>query len=378
MNFQFQLPVNLLFGRGRIGEIGAQAALYGKRALLVTGGGSARKSGLLDRVAGSLKAAGVEPVLFEGVPQNPLTATAEKGVRAFLENACDVVVGVGGGSVLDTSKAIAFAAVNEGDISEYIYGRKQASGAFPIILANTTAGTGSEGNCFAVLTNPETLDKKSLKTPYTFAKVSIIDPELMTTMPPRVVASTVFDAFAHCHESFVSRRAQPLNEIMALHAIKLIGENARRVYRDPSDVEAWEPIALSSTIGGMSINLAGVGLPHAMEHPASGLRNVVHGQGLAALTPAVMEWNLRHSAATEKYERLARALGGHTAADAVELVRALLADLGLDAGLSEIGVKREDIPWMCENSFRIMKANIDGNPCEVSFEEMASIYASCL
>jgi Alcohol dehydrogenase, class IV len=376
MKFDYFLPVNLAFGRGRINEIGAQTAKYGKRALLVSGGSSAKKSGLLDRVRASLEAAGVGCVQFDGVPQNPLTTTVYSGVAAFEQNGCDVVVGIGGGSVLDTSKAIAFSAVNKGDISDYIFGLKPSAGAYPVVLSPTTAGTGSEGNCFAVVTNPETNDKKSLKSPYTFAKVSIIDPELLTTMPKAVVAATAFDAFAHSHEAFLSKTAQPLNEMMALHAMKLLGENIRRVYSDPSDVEAWESVSFASTLGGMVINIAGVGLPHAMEHPASGLRNIVHGAGLAALTPAIMEYN--YPAAKDKYEQIAKVLGGSTAADAVTLVQKLIGDIGLDKPLGALGVLREDIAWMSENSFKIMKANIDNNPKPATVADIAALYEKCV
>lgn len=376
MNFNYNLPVNLLFGRGRLNELGSQTAAYGKRALLVSGGSSAKRSGLLDRAVGLLQASGVTVTQFEGVPQNPLATTVIEGAELFKRSDCDVVVGIGGGSVLDTAKAIAFAAVNEGDIFDYIFGLKPAKGAYPIILAPTTAGTGSEGNCFAVLTNPENYDKKSLKSPYTYAKVSIIDPELLMTMPKSVIASTTFDAFAHSHEAFLSKTSQPLSELMALHAIKLLGENIRRVYNDPGDIEAWERVSFASTLGGMVINLAGVGLPHAMEHPASGLRNIVHGSGLAAVTPAVMEFN--YEVARDKYERLAKALGGSGAGQAIELVQKLIVDIGLNIKLSELGVKAQDIGWMSGNAMKIMKANIDNNPKPVGVKDLAALYEKCM
>jgi alcohol dehydrogenase class IV len=376
MKFNYFLPVNIIFGSGRINELGTQTALYGKKALLVTGGNSAKKSGLLEKARTLLKESGVESVMFDGVPQNPLTTGVYDGVKVFLDNGCDVAVGIGGGSVLDTTKAIAFSAVNEGDISDYIFGLTPSKGAYPIILLPTTAGTGSEGNCFAVLTNPETNDKKSLKSPYTFAKASIVDPELMTTMPKHVIASTAFDAFAHCHEAFISKTAQPFNEMMALHAIKLLGENIRRVYNYPSDIEAWEAVAFSSTIGGMVINIAGVGLPHAMEHPSSGLKNIVHGVGLAALTPAIMEYNLPY--AKEKYEMIAKALGGNSASDAIDAVRRLLDDIGLSTTLGEQGVEEKDIAWMSENSLKIMKANVDNNPRATSLSDIAQLYKKCM
>jgi alcohol dehydrogenase class IV len=195
-------------------------------------------------------------------------------------------------------------------------------------------------------------------------------------MPKRVIASTAFDAFAHSHEAFLSKTAQPLNEMMALHAMKLLGENIRRVYNDPTDVEAWESVSFASTLGGMVINIAGVGLPHAMEHPASGLRNIVHGAGLAALTPAVMEYNF--DSAKDKYSLLAQALGGNSAADAITLVEKLISDIGLDIKLGELGVKKEDIGWMSENAVKIMKANIDNNPKVTGVSDIAALYEKCI
>lgn len=191
---------------------------YGKKALIVTGKSSAKKSGLYDRVAESLKIAGLEHVLFDKVSQNPLTTTAEEGAEFAKANGCDVVVAIGGGSIMDCAKAIAFLAVNEGDINDYIFNKKQSDTALPMVLIPTTCGTGSEGNGFAVLTNPENGDKKSLRSNAIIAKVSIVDPECMMTMPKKVLASVGFDALCHCMESYTSKIAQPFSDALALYA----------------------------------------------------------------------------------------------------------------------------------------------------------------
>lgn len=150
---------------------------------------------------------GVDTILFDEVTQNPLTSTAVKGARIAKSNNCEVIVAIGGGSIMDCTKAISFLAVNDGDINEYIFNRLQSDRALPLILVPTTCGTGSEGNGFAVLTNPETGDKKSLRTSAIIAKASIVDPECMMTMPKHVLASVGFDALCHNMEAYTSKMA---------------------------------------------------------------------------------------------------------------------------------------------------------------------------
>ena len=159
MKFNYHLPVNLVFGRGRVAEVGTLSAGYGKKALIVTGKNSTKKSGLLDRVSSYVKEAGIKSVVFDKVSQNPLTTTAKEGADFAKQEGCDVIIGLGGGSIMDCAKAIAFIAVNDGDINDYIFNRKTSEKALPLILIPTTCGTGSEGNGFAVLTNPENGDK---------------------------------------------------------------------------------------------------------------------------------------------------------------------------------------------------------------------------
>ena len=197
MEFNHFLPVNIIFGKGRVNEVGNLSKPYGSRALIVTGRSSAKKSGLYDKVRNSLEDAGIESVLFDNVSQNPLTTTVIEGADIAKANDVEFVVAIGGGSIMDCAKAIAFLAVNDGDISDYIFGRKYSDAALPIVLIPTTCGTGSEGNGFAVLTNPDNGDKKSLRCNAIVAKVSIVDPDCMKTMPRKVLAAVGFDALCH-------------------------------------------------------------------------------------------------------------------------------------------------------------------------------------
>ncbi|EQK82720.1 iron-containing alcohol dehydrogenase family protein, partial [Clostridioides difficile CD111] len=278
MNFNYNLPVNILFGRGRINDVGKEVSKYGKKVLIVTGKNSTKKTGLLDKTIDLLKDSKIEYEVFDRVEQNPLITTIYSGVEIIKSTGCDCVLGLGGGSIMDAAKSIAFSYKNPGDLNDYIFGIRQGEEALPIILVPTTSGTGSEGNCFAVLTNSETKDKKSIKKNSMYAKASIIDPELMVTMPKHIIASVGFDALAHNMEAYLSNGRNPLADVQAIYGIELISENLIKVYNDVNDLEAWEKITLASTIGGMTIGTAGTALPHGMEHPVSGLRDVMHGK----------------------------------------------------------------------------------------------------
>lgn len=374
--FKYFLPVNIEFGSGKVAKAGELTKPYGKKALIVTGHSSAKKSGLYDKVKDSLKAEGIDSVLFDKVAQNPLTTTAAEGAAFAKENGCDVVVAIGGGSIMDCAKAIAFLAVNDGDVSDYIFGKKASDTALPIILIPTTCGTGSEGNGFAVLTNPDNGDKKSLRCNAIVAKVSIVDPECMMAMPKHVLASVGFDALCHNMEAYTSKIAQPFTDALSLYAVDLIAHNLVDVYKGTGSKESWEKITLASTIGGMVINTAGVTLAHGMEHPASGLKDIVHGKGLAALTPTIIEAS--YQGAPEKFAKLAKLFGGEKAEDLAGKVRELLEDIELTCTLSDLGIEEKDIPWMTENCMKVSAPSIANNPVVFSQEEIAKIYKKAL
>ena len=376
MNFTYNLPVNIIFGCGKVNEVGKIAKPYGKKVLIVTGKSSAKKSGLYDKVKNSLEAEGMESVLFDKVTQNPLTTTAIEGAEFAKENGCDTVLAIGGGSIMDCAKAIAFLAVNDGDINDYIFNKKQSDKALPLLLIPTTCGTGSEGNGFAVLTNPETGDKKSLRCNAIVAKASIVDPECMMTMPKRVLASVGFDALCHSMEAYTSKISQPFTDALALYAIELIADSLVDLYQGSTDIEKWEKLTVASTIGGMVINQAGVTLAHGMEHPASGLKDIVHGHGLAALTPSIIEasWGGNE----EKFARISKLLGGISAADCADKVKEFLEKIEMDVTLKDLGLSEEDIPWMAENCMKVSAASVANNPVVFTQEEIAEIYKKAM
>ena len=390
MEFSYFLPVNIQFGWNKVDNVADFAVPYGKKALIVTGRSSAKKSGLYDRVVAKLDAAHIEHVLFDQVDANPLTTTALDGAALAKSESCDMVIAIGGGSIMDCAKGIAFMAVNDGDINDYIFNRKTSDNALPLIVIPTTCGTGSEGNGFGVLTNPETGDKKSLRCNAIVPKVSIVDPAVMGTMPPHVLASVGFDALCHNIEAYTSKTAQPFTDALAHYAVTLLAQYLVPLYKHVKAIangqeavlnkkqltKAWESVTLASTIGGMVINTAGVTLGHGMEHPASGLKDITHGVGLAVIEPVVVEYTW--SANSEKFNSLARIFNHGDGSELGEALRLIVHDLDLTTSLTELGFTKKDIPWLVDNVYVVATGNIANTVAEVSRNDIEVLYKKML
>ena len=386
MEFSYFLPVNIQFGWNKVDNVAEFAAPYGKKALIVTGRTSAKKSGLYDRVVAKLDAAHIGHVLFDQVDANPLTTTALDGAALAKSESCDMVIAIGGGSIMDCAKGIAFMAVNDGDINDYIFNRKTSDNALPLIVIPTTCGTGSEGNGFGVLTNPETGDKKSLRCNAIVPKVSIVDPAVMGTMPPHVLASVGFDALCHNIEAYTSKTAQPFTDALAHYAVTLLAQYLVPLYKhvkaiangqepvlnEKQLIKAWESVTLASTIGGMVINTAGVTLGHGMEHPASGLKDITHGVGLAVIEPVVVEYTW--SANSEKFNALARIFNHGDGSELGEALRLMVHELDLTTNLTELGFTKKDIPWLVDNVYVVAAGNIVNTVAEVSRNDIEVLY----
>ena len=386
MEFSYFLPVNIQFGWNKVDNVAEFVAPYGKKALIVTGRTSAKKSGLYDRVVAKLDAAHIEHVLFDQVDANPLTTTALDGAVLAKSENCDMVIAIGGGSIMDCAKGIAFMAVNEGDINDYIFNRKVSDNALPLIVIPTTCGTGSEGNGFGVLTNPETGDKKSLRCNAIVPKVSIVDPAVMGTMPSHVLASVGFDALCHNIEAYTSKTAQPFTDALAHYAVTLLAQYLVPLYKHVKATaegkpavlneiqltKAWESVTLASTIGGMVINTAGVTLAHGMEHPASGLKDITHGIGLAVIEPVAVEYTW--SANPDKFGVLARIFNHGDGSELGEALRLVVHDLDLTTNLTELGFTKKDIPWLVENVYVVATGNIANTVAEINRKDIEVLY----
>ena len=386
MEFSYFLPVNIQFGWNKVDSVADYVASYGKKALIVTGRTSAKKSGLYDRVVAKLETAHIDYVLFDQVDANPLTTTALAGAALAKSESCEVVIAIGGGSIMDCAKGIAFMAINDGDINDYIFNRKSSDNALPLIVIPTTCGTGSEGNGFGVLTNPETGDKKSLRCNAIVPKVSIVDPAVMGTMPPHVLASVGFDALCHNIEAYTSKTAQPFTDALSYYAVILLAQYLVPLYKHVKAVangkpevlnekqltKAWESVSLASTIGGMVINTAGVTLAHGMEHPASGLKDITHGVGLAVIEPVVVEYTW--SANPDKFGALARIFNHGDGSELGEALRFIVHDLDLTTNLTELGFTKKDIPWLVDNVYVVATGNIANTVAEINRKDIEELY----
>lgn len=379
MQFQFTFPTKVLFGYETIEEIGSEASALGRKAMIVTGR-SSRRNGVLQRVQALLNRQGVESVVFDKATANPLAETAELGAEQCIELGCDVVIGIGGGSMLDTAKGIAFLCGNNGPLVSYIFGAPPTGQALPLVLVPTTCGTGSEGNSFAVFTISETHDKKSLRSMEIMPRVSIVDPSLMESMPKRVLAAVGLDAFVHNMEGYLSKNAQPITDVLALSGMKLALDALPRLYAGAATKEDWSNMALASLYGGTVIGAAGVTLGHAMEHPVSGLYDAVHGEGLAALLPSILDATACALGrdASEKLSNVSCLLGGETARDAAACFHAFAQSLGHNTTLRDFGVKKADINWLSENCFKVGAASIAAHPSEFTAAEIQKIYLNAL
>ena len=386
MEFSYFLPVHIQFGWDKVDSVADFVKPYGNKALIITGRTSAKKSGLYDRVTAKLDAAHIEHVLFDQVDANPLTTTALDGAALAKSESCDMVIAIGGGSIMDCAKGIAFMAVNEGDINDYIFNRKTSDKALPLIVIPTTCGTGSEGNGFGVLTNPKTGDKKSLRCNAIVPKVSIVDLAVMGTIPPYVLASVGFDALCHNIEAYTSKTAQPFTDALAHYAVTLLAqylvplykhvkamaEGKSAVLNETQLTKAWESVTLASTIGGMVINTAGVTLAHGMEHPASGLKDITHGVGLAVIEPVAVEYTW--SANPDKFGALARIFNHGDGSELGEALRLIVHDLDLTTNLTELGLTKKDIPWLVDNVYVVATGNIANTVADVSREDIEMVY----
>lgn len=280
MNFMKYSPTRLLFGVGQLNNLREQK-LPGKKALVVISNGkSTKENGYLKRCEEELNAAGVENVLFDKVEANPLKSTVMTGAKCARENNCDFVVALGGGSVMDASKAIAAMATNDGDLWDYINGgtgkgQELLNNPLPVVAITTTAGTGSEVDQWGVVTNEETNEKIGFGGPDSLYPVlAIVDPELMKSVPAKFTAYQGFDALFHSVECYISVAANLMSDMYALTAIENVGKYLERAVKDGNDIEAREHMAFANTLSGTVMTISACTSEHSMEHAMSAYHQI--------------------------------------------------------------------------------------------------------
>ncbi|MER7704054.1 iron-containing alcohol dehydrogenase [Kitasatospora sp. NPDC097605] len=307
------LPRIMRVGRGAAAELGDVLQELGlSRPLLVTDAFLVG-SGAAERLMATLLDAGLQPRLFAGTVPDPTTDSLAAGLTALDEHRADSVIGFGGGSPMDSAKALALLGVQGGRMRDYKAPRVSHGPALPVIAVPTTAGSGSEATRFTVITDSATDEKMLCPGPAFLPVAAVVDVELTMSMPPRLTADTGIDALTHAVEAYVSRRANPFSDGLALTAITTIGRHLRRAYADGSDIEAREAMMLASTQAGIAFSNSSVALVHGMSRPIGAHFHVAHGLSNAMLLPAVTAFSVH--AAPARYADCARALGAATAAD---------------------------------------------------------------
>jgi alcohol dehydrogenase len=367
-SFNYYMPARLIFGAGKLGELATSPYFPWKKALVVIGaGGAMRRSGILSRVQNLLASRGVDAIVYDRIKPNPEVDQVEEGARIARQERCDVVVGLGGGSTIDSAKSIAMLAKNPGHYWDYIMsgtggGKVPKNGALPIVAITTTAGTGTEADPWTVQSNPGTREKIGWGTDCTYPTLSIIDPELMISLPPKQTAYTGMDAFFHSVEAYLATCHQPASDLFALDAVSRLTKWLPVAVADGSNIEARTSVAWANTEAGICESLSSCISHHSLEHALSAFYpEVAHGCGLTMLSVAyfgdVAERN------PERFADLAGAMGEDVAAlpenehpfAFIRALQNLIAAVGLSGEtFSAYGVKKSDIPAMARNALTAM------------------------
>ncbi len=380
--FMYYIPTRILFGAGQLNALGEQR-LPGKKALLVTSAGtSLKKHGYLARVEEQLHKAGVEHVLFDKILPNPTLRQVMEGAETARATGCDFVLGFGGGSSMDAAKAIAFAVTNPGDLWDYSSsmtgGKKErVADPLPIVCITTTAGTGSEADPWGVITREETNEKSGFFSGESMYPVlSIVDPDLMMTIPPALTAYQGMDAFFHASESVINTKNHPMGEMFALKTIELLASYLPRAVKDGSDKEARAHVALANTLAGYYMLCTSA---HSLEHAMGGFHaDLPHGAGLIMLAHAYYQHFADLNACEGQMIKMAKAMGADNTAsgqDFVDALDRLLSDCGVAAlKMSDYGITRDELEKFPAIARQIGGGDISADPAPLTDADFLSIY----
>ncbi|MBU9728831.1 iron-containing alcohol dehydrogenase [Diplocloster modestus] len=382
MQFQYFIPTRILFGKGELSNLHKQQ-LPGKKALIVTSAGnSVKKYGYLSRLEEQLEQAGISHVLFDKILPNPIKEHVMEGAALARENGCDFVIGLGGGSSIDSAKAVAVMAANDGDYWDYISGgsgkgKELLVKPLPIVAITTTAGTGTEADPFAVVTNGQ--EKIGFGCDGTFPVLAVVDPELMMSIPPHLTAYQGFDALFHSTEGYISKAANEVSDLFALRAIELIGQSLAKAVENGSDPDARADVALANTLAGMVESTSGCISEHSMEHAMSAYHHQLpHGAGLIMISREYYTFMAESKSCDGRLVTMAKALGFKDAKEPMDFVKAL-TDLQKACGVDQLkmsgyGITLEELPQMAANAKETMGGLFAGDPTFVSVEAAAEIY----
>ena len=375
-------PAVTLIGPGCVKEIGGDIKDLGLKKALVVTDNVLVKIGVVKKVTDVLDESVINYVVADDIQPNPTMKNINDGLNTYKSENCDFIISIGGGSPQDAGKAIGILATNGGEIKDYEGINMTKHRSVPIIAINTTAGTASEVTINYVITNEDTHIKMVMVDKNCLASIAVSDPELMTGKPADLTAATGMDALTHAIEAYVSTGAYELTDVLALEAVKLIGESLEDAVKDGNNIETRSKMAYASYIAGMSFNNAGLGYVHSMAHQLGGFYNLPHGVCNAILLPHVEKFNSANTG--DKLRKVAEILGENVEglsveeanAKAIEAIMKLSERVGIPKGLKELGVKEEDFKVMAENALKDVCAGT--NPREVTLEDTIALYKEAL
>lgn len=387
IDFDFSIPTKVLFGVGKLDEL-KREDLFGKLALVVASAeDAARGSDTLDRVLTALKHQNIDYMIFDKVRQNPSKAHVMEAAQFARDNFCDVVIGVGGASVIDSAKAIALMARNPGDLWDYVVtgsgkGLPVKNKALPIVAVITTAGTGSEIDPWLDVTNEDAREKIGFGVPSTFPRLSVVDPELTVSVPPFLTAIQGFDAFFHAVEGFIAEIATPISEAFSLQTIRLIYKNLPKAVRDGSDIEARTNIALAGLLSGMVQSTSSCTSQHSMEHAMSAYHpELPHGAGLLMISDAYFSFFAKY--VPDRFIKIAHMMGEVTdglsdAEKPMAFVRAmqkLKKECGVDnLKMSDYGIRPDEMETLARGAHKMMSNLFAMDRYTLSLQENIDIF----
>lgn len=380
-NFQFFMPTKVLFGAGQLQNLHLEQ-MPGRKALVVTSNGqSTKKFGYLAATEKELDLAGVEHVLFDEIRPNPTRKNVMDGAAKAKAENCDFVVALGGGSVMDAAKCIALMMVNEGDLWDYAFSAKGGHKPFqhpskPLIAITTNAGTGSEVDMFSVINNDELEEKTGVFDISMFPTLSVVDSNLMMSVPPKFTAYQGMDAFFHAAESVINKNEHPMGEMFALKAIELIAHNLPKAYKDGNDKEARSNMALANSLAGYYMLCTS---QHTMEHVMGSYHShLAHGAGLIMICHEYFDFFAERKAAEEPMKKMARAMGVENPQSGKDFINALdqlLASIDCaDLKMSDEGITREEIKKWPARIREVLGGDITADPLPLTDEDYLGIY----
>ncbi|MGY3571864.1 L-threonine dehydrogenase [Vibrio paucivorans] len=382
MTTAFFIPTVNFMGAGCLKDAADSIQSQGfKKGLIVTDS-VLNQIGVVKQVQALLSERDVETVVFDGTQPNPTIGNVNAGLELLADNDCDFVISLGGGSPHDCAKGIALVAANGGKIADYEGVDQSAKPMLPLIAINTTAGTASEMTRFCIITDEERHIKMAIVDKHTTPLISVNDPELMLAKPASLTAATGMDALTHAVEAYVSIAATPITDAVAIKAIELIQAHLRTAVDNGEDIEAREQMAYAQFMAGMAFNNASLGYVHAMAHQLGGFYDLPHGVCNAVLLPHVQRYNAQ--VCPERLRDVANAMGVDVenmnaeqgAEAALEAIMQLSKDVGIPAGLKELGAKAEDISILADNALK--DACGFTNPKQATHEEISAIFSAAM